>query len=447
MTDFDGLLAKSDPDRRMAALFAPPAIRGRLFAIYAFYHEIARVPDSVSEAMIGEMRLAWAREAVADLFADPPKVRRHDIYEALSELRQAPGAPDRETLETLVEARAADLGEGPFPTKDDRRDYVDRTAVTLMRAAAKLCKPDLDLGGEAGAAIHAAGRLWGFTGLARAFPALCQAGRPPFSADELAGALTEQLAPVGVAIPTFLIENAVKYTEEGSITLRTYQHGDRARIEVEDTGIGISNDFLPYVFDEFAQESTGDSRAYDGIGVGLAIARGLVEEMGGTISVKSHKGSGSTFAVELPASEIAEPDHADVLPAEADEGEHPRVLVVEDQPDTAYIMAGLLGSNFRTELAAGAEEALELARRNAYDVVLLDINLGAGRSGSDVLRELRERPEYESVPVIACTAYALDGDRERFLSEGFDAYIAKPVRRQALHEIVDEVLQAARQSI
>ncbi|MEQ8405585.1 MAG: squalene/phytoene synthase family protein [Oceanicaulis sp.] len=188
MTDFDAVLSKTDPDRRMAALFAPPEIRGRLFALYAFYHEIARVPDSVSEAMIGEMRLAWAREAVADLFADPPKVRRHDIYEALSELRQAPGAPDRETLETLVEARAADLGEGPFPTKDDRRDYVDRTAVTLMRAAARLCKPDLDLGGEAGAAIHAAGRLWGFTGLARAFPALCQAGRPPFSGDELAGA-------------------------------------------------------------------------------------------------------------------------------------------------------------------------------------------------------------------------------------------------------------------
>jgi phytoene synthase len=188
MTDFDALLQTSDPDRRMAALFAPPEIRGRLFSLYAFYHEIARIPEAVSDAMIGEMRLAWAREAVADLFSDPPKVRRHDIYEALSELRAAPGAPDRETLETLVEARAADLGEGPFPTRDDRRDYVDCTAVTLMRAAARLCKPDLDLGGEAGAAIHAAGRLWGFTGLVRAFPALCQAGRPPFAADELAGA-------------------------------------------------------------------------------------------------------------------------------------------------------------------------------------------------------------------------------------------------------------------
>jgi phytoene synthase len=188
MTDFDALLSRTDPDRRMAALFAPPQIRGRLFAVYAFYHEIAKVPDTVSESVIGEMRLAWAREAVEDLYAEPARVRRHDIYEALSELRMAPGAPSRDEMITLVEARAADLGEGPFPTRADRRDYVDRTAVALMRVAARITRPDLDLGGEAGAAIMAAGRLWGFTGLVRAFPALCQAGRPPFAADELAGA-------------------------------------------------------------------------------------------------------------------------------------------------------------------------------------------------------------------------------------------------------------------
>lgn len=192
MTDFDDLLSRQDPDRRLAALFAEPQVRGRLFSLYAFYHEVARVPEAVSEPMIGEMRLAWAREAVEDLFADPPKVRRHDIYEALSELRRAPGGPGRDALVGLVEARAADLGQGPFPTLQDRRDYVDRTAVALMRAAARLAKPDLDLDGPAGRAIEAAGRLWGFTGLVRAFPTLAAAGRPPFAAEELAAAgLTE----------------------------------------------------------------------------------------------------------------------------------------------------------------------------------------------------------------------------------------------------------------
>lgn len=192
MTDFDALLENNDPDRRLAALFAPPQLRGRLFALYAFYQEVARIPDSVSEPMIGEMRLHWAREAVEDLYASPPKVRRHDVYEALSELRNAPGGPDLETLAGLVEARNADLGAGPFPTRQDRLDYVDRTAVALMRAAARLAKPDLELSGETGAAIHAAGRLWGFAGLVRALPALASAGRPPFAAEEMAAhGLTE----------------------------------------------------------------------------------------------------------------------------------------------------------------------------------------------------------------------------------------------------------------
>ncbi|MEO1037975.1 MAG: squalene/phytoene synthase family protein [Pseudomonadota bacterium] len=187
VTDFDALLEHNDPDRRLAAMFAEPLTRGRLLTLYAFYHEVARVPDAVSEPVIGEMRLAWAREAVEDLFASPPKVRRHDIYEALYELITAPGGPDQETLISLVEARAADLGEGPFLTRDDRRDYVDRTAVALMRSAVRICAPGVDLGGETGVAVMAAGRLWGFTGLLRAFPALCHAGRPPFTAEELAG--------------------------------------------------------------------------------------------------------------------------------------------------------------------------------------------------------------------------------------------------------------------
>ena len=174
MTDFDALLARTDPDRRLAALFAPPQVRGRLFALYAFYQEIARIPDAVSEPMIGEMRLQWAREAVEDLYADPPRVRRHDIYEALSELRHAPGAPDKAALLEIVEARSADLGAGPFPTRQDRLDYVDRTAVAVMRAAVGLAKPDIDLTGEAGAAVHAAGRLWGFAGLVRALPRLAK---------------------------------------------------------------------------------------------------------------------------------------------------------------------------------------------------------------------------------------------------------------------------------
>jgi len=186
---FEAALQRDDPDRWMAALFAPADARARLITLYAFYHEIARVPDAVSEPVIGEMRLSWARDAVRDLYASPPKVRRHDVYEALAGLTSAPGAPDAEVLDQLIEARAADLGQGPFPTRQDRRDYVDRTAGVLMVAAARLTAPEAVLNE---AALTEAGRLWGLTGLIRAFAPLCAAGRPPLAADEAAGAgLTE----------------------------------------------------------------------------------------------------------------------------------------------------------------------------------------------------------------------------------------------------------------
>jgi phytoene/squalene synthetase len=189
---FEAALQRDDPDRWMAALFAPADARARLITLYAFYHEIARVPDAVSEPVIGEMRLSWARDAVRDLYASPPKVRRHDVYEALAELTGAPGAPEAGVLDQLIEARAADLGQGPFPTRQDRRDYVDRTAGALMTAAARLTAPEAVLDDAAHQALAEAGRLWGLTGLIRAFAPLCAAGRPLFAADEAAGAgLTE----------------------------------------------------------------------------------------------------------------------------------------------------------------------------------------------------------------------------------------------------------------
>ncbi|WBQ14097.1 squalene/phytoene synthase family protein [Hyphomonadaceae bacterium BL14] len=189
---FEAALQRDDPDRWMAALFAPADTRARLVTLYAFYHEIARVPDAVSEPVIGEMRLSWARDAVRDLYASPPKVRRHDVYEALAPLTRVPGAPDARVLDQLIEARAADLGQGPFPTRQDRRDYVDRTAGVLMAAAARLAAPETALNETAQQALTEAGRLWGLTGLIRAFAPLCAAGRPPLATDEAAGAgLTE----------------------------------------------------------------------------------------------------------------------------------------------------------------------------------------------------------------------------------------------------------------
>ncbi len=192
---------RDDPDRYLAALFAPEAVRARLMALYAFYGEIARIPDAVSEPVIGEMRLAWARDAVGDLFASPRKVRRHDVYEGLSAMLDAPGAPDRASLVTLIEARGADLGEGAFPDAAEREAYVDRTAGLLLRLAVRLCAPGWtpDAAGEA--ALTAAGRAWGYTGLLRAFAPLCAAGRPPLTVAEMVDAGLTEAQTVRAMLP------------------------------------------------------------------------------------------------------------------------------------------------------------------------------------------------------------------------------------------------------
>ena len=169
----------------MATGFAPEHTRERLLQLYAFYHEIARIPDTVSEALIGQMRLAWARDALTDVFAFEPKVRRHDVYEGLAKLKTAPGAPSQGPLEALIEARSVDLGEGVFPSPEERLAYVDLTAVNLMRMASQLCKEDA-LSDAENEAVTAAGRLWGLVGLITAFAPLTEAGRPPFTEQELA---------------------------------------------------------------------------------------------------------------------------------------------------------------------------------------------------------------------------------------------------------------------
>lgn len=177
---------RANPEAYLASLFAPAGVREALWALHAFDAELARIALTVSESVIGEMRLAWARDAVSDLFADPPRVRRHPVYEALAGLRSMPGAPDEKSLITLVEARNADLGEGAFPDAAERERYADRSAGLVIRLAARLCAPDWQPDGKAETALTAAGRLVACAGMLRDFARLSASGRPPVTQDELA---------------------------------------------------------------------------------------------------------------------------------------------------------------------------------------------------------------------------------------------------------------------
>ena len=239
-----------------------------------------------------------------------------------------------------------------------------------------------------------------------------------------------------------LIGNAIKFTEEGGVIVSVEADVRQVRIHVEDSGVGIDPSFMPHLFDVFRQESTGLSRSHEGSGLGLSITQRLVQLMDGTISVESEKGEGSTFTVSFPlATAEARPDLEvlgvdDARKAQSSQllsGQvKPRVLLVEDNENTQFLIENLLEDAYMLTVVSNAEDALLEAFNTEFDLVLMDINLGEGANGADVLRELRAMPTYSNVPIAALTAYALPGDKERFLDMGFSAYLSKPFNAEEL---------------
>ncbi len=253
-------------------------------------------------------------------------------------------------------------------------------------------------------------------------------------------------------IITNLISNAIKFTPEGGIEVTMQPCGDRVEIRVVDSGIGIEDGFLPYVFDAFRQESTGMARSFEGNGLGLTITKRLVAFMGGDIQVESTPGRGSVFTVSLPMERVARRGDIDVSdaslryrPTTTGRG-RPRVLVLEDNRDARVLLQKFLSDRYDVSLTSREDQALEAARHQQFDVVLMDINLGGNRTGVDALRALRHLSQYEQVPVVALTAYAISGDRERFLSQGFDGYLGKPLTRNELYQVITQVLDQPNRS-
>jgi len=178
--EIGSLLQSADPDRYLCAMFAHPTERAGLLALYGLNHEIGRAADSSSESLIGEMKLTWWRDAVADLYATPSNVRRHEVTEGLAALADR---IDHAELEALIEARFDDISARPFSNLDDVLAYVDNTSGLLARLALRITGAQDSLDPET---VTAAGRAWGLTGLLRAFPRRARIGRAPVGGDALA---------------------------------------------------------------------------------------------------------------------------------------------------------------------------------------------------------------------------------------------------------------------
>ena len=243
-----------------------------------------------------------------------------------------------------------------------------------------------------------------------------------------------------------IVDNAVKFTEEGRVTLEVTAEGDRAVVRVRDTGVGIAPAFVPQLFQAFAQESSGLARRFEGSGLGLPIAGQLIELMGGSVEVASTPGTGSTFAIAVPLAEATPADAVELdVPAAVPllRGRRPRVLVVEDHPDAREVVVRLLDGHADVDEAASSQEAEAALRTGQHDVVLMDVNLKGDRNGVDLMRLLRGLPHGPITPIAAVTAYALHGDSEQLLDAGFDAYLSKPFNRASLVALVGQLVEMA----
>ena len=263
-----------------------------------------------------------------------------------------------------------------------------------------------------------------------------------------------------------LLSNAVKFTERGEIVLsvrsqRISEYLHELTFTVRDTGIGIRDDLRNTVFDSFQQGDISYSKAYQGTGLGLSISRRLAKLMSGQLYFASAEGEGSTFYFTLPLhvepdepgdrrsaeepAAVGEHGHADRAKADDREERAGRILVAEDNHINVTVVRTVLEhAGYQVEAATTGAEALDLLRSHRFDLVFMDISMPKV-DGIEATRRIRAgevRGVDRTMPIVAITAHAMQGDRERFLSAGMDDYLAKPFNKDQMLRIADSLIGA-----
>jgi PAS domain S-box-containing protein len=250
-----------------------------------------------------------------------------------------------------------------------------------------------------------------------------------------------------------LVNNAIKFTANGGILLDIMVNDSSSEVllKIQDTGIGIPKDQQEIIWEEFRQISEGFGRSFEGTGLGLSITKRFVTKLHGEIWLESEEGKGTTFFVSFPFdfkdSYITKP-HNDEKTTLLTEGEPmqeihqiPQILYVEDDPVAIDLVRRYLKDYCRIDEASTPEAAFAKVREQNYDAIFMDINLGKGLNGIQVMQKIREIPAYEKTPIVAITAFAMVGDREEFLTAGCDYYISKPFMREDLLSIAEKILK------
>ena len=250
-----------------------------------------------------------------------------------------------------------------------------------------------------------------------------------------------------------LLDNAVKFTKIGGITISVEEVIENSKslidIKIMDTGIGISKGNLESIFKEFRQESEGLGRSHEGTGLGLTLAKKMTEIMGGNIIVESQKNKGSVFTLRFPAMSTNNDKIATDYEIHSNAKKQSRksnklidVLLVEDNELNSKLTKLFLKNLFNVDHVSNATSALHLINEKNYGIILMDINLGEGLNGVDIVEQIRKIDRYENVPIIALTGYALNSDRDNFLKCGFTHYLAKPFEKSQLIELLNSTVYA-----
>lgn len=239
-----------------------------------------------------------------------------------------------------------------------------------------------------------------------------------------------------------LLSNAIKFTDLGGcINIRSQLTGNICRLEVIDTGIGLSADVLKTIFAPFRQADSSITRRHGGLGIGLSIAQSLVELHGGQISAESAgEGHGARFIVTLPAdTALRSPLPLRRTSSRFVRLDGLRILLVEDAADTRELLGLLLRSHGgEVMLAESVAEALQIAFQEKPDLILSDIGMPEA-DGYEFVRQLRSRPEFNSVPIIALTGFAMESDRRRAAEAGFNLHLSKPIDSEMLLSAIHDL--------
>ncbi|GAB4408965.1 MAG: hypothetical protein OHK0053_35750 [Microscillaceae bacterium] len=255
--------------------------------------------------------------------------------------------------------------------------------------------------------------------------------------------------PVRLAqILTNLVDNAIKFTSEGYVSIeisadRLSQEMYEIFFTIKDTGIGISPERLPYIFDQYTQASIDTTRKFGGTGLGLAITKRLIELQGGHIRVESEPGKGSRFYFSLKMKKghrrhLPPPEgHSLTLDNETPDLHQARILMVEDNEMNQMVAAQFLQKwNAQIDYAQNGEIALDLLQKNEYDIVLMDLEMPVmnGYQTTEHIRQMKGR--FTHLPIIALTASAMAEVKERVLQAGMNDYVTKPFRPQVLYQVI-----------